>query len=65
MISLNGVQETLLIPLAIKGSETKQFNARIHDLKVVEIIEKLNLDTSQYDKFMSQSKIQMQHLNGV
>ncbi|BAH05113.1 class I SAM-dependent methyltransferase [Clostridium kluyveri] len=53
MISLNGVQETLLIPLAIKASETKRSNARIHDLKAVEIIEKLNLDTSKYDKFMS------------
>ncbi len=53
MISLNGVQETLLIPLAIKASETKRLNARIHDFKAVEIIEALKLDTSKYDKFMS------------
>ncbi|WP_373844668.1 hypothetical protein [Clostridium sp.] len=37
MISLNGVQETLLIPLAIKASETKRIKARIHDFKAVEI----------------------------
>lgn len=53
MISLSGVQETMLIPLVIKASETKRPNARIQDLKAVEIIEKLNLDTSKYDKFMS------------
>lgn len=53
MISLNGVQETLLIPLAIKASETRRIKARIHDFKAVEIMEKLNLDTSKYDKFMS------------
>lgn len=53
MISLNGVQETLLIPLAIKAGETKRPNARIHDSKAVEILERLKLDTSKYDKFMS------------
>ncbi|WP_292410050.1 MULTISPECIES: class I SAM-dependent methyltransferase [unclassified Methanoculleus] len=53
MIPLKGVQETMLIPLAIKASETKRPNARIHDLKAVEIIETLNLDTSRYDIFMS------------
>lgn len=53
MITLKGVQETMLIPLAIKASETKRPHARIHDFKAVEIIEKLNLDTSKYDKFMS------------
>lgn len=53
MISLSGVQETMLIPLVIKASETKRSNARIQDFKAVEIIEKLNPDTSKYDKFMS------------
>lgn len=53
MISLSGVQETMLIPLAIKASETRRPNARIQDLKAVEIIEQLGLDVSKYDKFMS------------
>lgn len=53
MILLNGVQETMLIPLAIKASETKRPNARIQDLKAVEIVEQLGLDVSKYDKFMS------------
>ncbi len=53
MILLNGVQETLLIPLAIKASETKRPKARIHDPRAVEIVEALELDTVKYDKFMS------------
>lgn len=52
-ISLSGVQETLLIPLAIKAGETKRPKARIHDFKAVEIVEVLKLDTAKYDKFMS------------
>lgn len=52
-INLDGVQETMLIPLAIKANETLRNNSRITDLKAVEIIKKLNLDTSKYDKFMS------------
>lgn len=52
-ISLNGVQETLLIPLSIKANETKRPGARIKDFKAVEIIETLKLDTAKYDKFMS------------
>ncbi|ADY57028.1 hypothetical protein Sgly_2757 [Syntrophobotulus glycolicus DSM 8271] len=53
MISLDGVQETLLIPLTIKASETKRPQPRIRDFKAVEIMEKLNMDTAKYDKFMS------------
>lgn len=53
MLLLNGVQETMLIPLAIKASETKRANARIQDPKAVEIVEQLGLDVSKYDKFMS------------
>ena len=53
MTTFKGVQETLLIPLAIKASETKRTNPRIQDFKSVEIVEKLKLDTFQYDKFMS------------
>jgi O-methyltransferase involved in polyketide biosynthesis len=52
-ISLSGVQETLLIPLAIRANETRRPRARIHDFKAVEIIEALKLDTAKYDKFMS------------
>lgn len=53
MIQLDGVQETMLIPLAIKASETKRNGARIHDPKAVEIIEKLGMDTAKFDQFMS------------
>ncbi|MBN7774275.1 class I SAM-dependent methyltransferase [Clostridium aminobutyricum] len=53
MLLLNGVQETMLIPLAIKASETKRDNARIQDPMAVEIVGKLGIDISKYDKFMS------------
>lgn len=53
MLLLDGVQETVLIPLAIKANETKRSKARIQDPKAVEIIEQLGLDVSKYDKFMS------------
>jgi O-methyltransferase involved in polyketide biosynthesis/ubiquinone/menaquinone biosynthesis C-methylase UbiE len=52
-ISLGDVQETALIPLAIKASESKRPNNRIYDAKAVEIIERLRIDTEPYDKFMS------------
>ena len=52
-IELGDVQETALIPLAIKANESKRPNHRIYDAKAVEIIESLGIDTEQYDKFMS------------
>lgn len=52
-LSLGDVQETALIPLAVKASETKRKNPRITDNKAVEIVEQLGIDTSKYDKFMS------------
>lgn len=52
-MSLNGVQETMLIPLAIKANETARVNARLRDEKAVQIIRALGIDTSKYDKFMS------------
>lgn len=52
-LKLGDVQTTALIPLAIKASETLRKNPRINDPKAVEIIRALNVDTKQYDKFMS------------
>ena len=52
-LKLGDVQTTALIPLAVKANETMRKNARIKDSKAVEIIKALNIDTSQYDKFMS------------
>lgn len=51
--NLGSVQETMLIPLAIKANETLRPRARIGDEKAVEIIKKLEADTEKYDKFMS------------
>lgn len=52
-LELGDVQETALIPLAIKANETRRSNARIKDRKAVEIMSGLEIDTKPYDKFMS------------
>lgn len=52
-LQLGDVQETALIPLAIRANETKRGNARIHDEKAVEIIDTLGIDTKDLDKFFS------------
>lgn len=53
VISLGDVQETALIPLAIKANESRRKDARIYDAKAVEIIDSLCIDTDKYDKFFS------------
>ncbi len=52
-LKLGDIQTTALIPLAVKANETLRKNPRISDPKAVEIIKALNIDTRQYDKFMS------------
>ncbi|MBR1663292.1 MAG: class I SAM-dependent methyltransferase [Ruminococcus sp.] len=52
-LKFGDIQETALIPLAIKASETARPNARIKDLKAKEIIDTLGVDVSKYDPFMS------------
>lgn len=52
-LKLGDIQQTALIPLAIKASETKRPHARIRDEKAVEIIDALQIDTKPYDKFLS------------
>lgn len=52
-LKFGDIQETALIPLAIKASETARPNARIKDLKAKEIIDALGVDVSKYDPFMS------------
>lgn len=47
-LSLGDVQETALIPLAVKASETKRKNPRITDNKAVEIVEQLGIDTESW-----------------
>lgn len=50
---LGDVQETALIPLAVRANETERKTARIHDEKAVAIIRKLDIDTEKLDKFIS------------
>lgn len=53
MLKLGDVQETALIPLAVRAEETKRKNARIHDFKAVRIIDELGVDTKKYNNFFS------------
>ncbi len=52
-LKFGDVQETALIPLAIKASETVRPNARIKDYKAKEIIDTLGVDVSKFDPFLS------------
>ena len=52
-LKIGDIQETALITLAIRASETDRPNARIKDLKAKEIIDTLGVDVSKYDPFMS------------
>ena len=52
-IKFGDIQETALIPLAIKASETRRPNPRIKDMKAKEIVDALGVDVSKYDPFIS------------
>ena len=52
-LKFGDIQETALIPLAIKASETSRPNARIIDMKAKEIIDSLGVDVSKFDPFLS------------
>ena len=52
-LQFGDIQETALITLAIRASETARPNARIRDQKAKEIIDALGVDVSRFDPFMS------------
>ncbi len=52
-IQFGDIQETALVTLAIRASETARPNPRIRDEKAKEIIDTLGVDVSKYDPFMS------------
>lgn len=56
-IKLEGVQETLLIPLAARVYETKSEDRRINDLKAVEVMAKLEYDFEKFNAKMSQEGV--------
>lgn len=47
-VHLDGVMETLLIPLLARANETKQNNPRIIDNKAVEMVDRLDYDFSKF-----------------
>ncbi len=52
-LQIGDIQETALITLAIRASETARPDARIKDELAKEIIDTLGVDVSKYDPFMS------------
>ena len=52
-IQFGDIQETALVTLAIRASETARPNPRIRDEKAAEIISALGVDVSKYDPFLS------------
>ena len=52
-IQFGDIQETALVTLAIRASETARPDARIRDEKAAEIIRALGVDVSKYDPFLS------------
>ena len=52
-LKFGDIQETALITLAIRASETARPNARIRDPKAKEIIDALGVDVSKFDPFLS------------
>ena len=52
-VQKTAVQETALIPLAIRANETERKTERIHDNKAVAIIRELDVDTEKLDRFLS------------
>ena len=51
-LKFGDIQETALIALAIRASETARPNARIRDPKAKEIIDALGVDVSKFDPFL-------------
>lgn len=56
-IKLDGVQETLLIPLVARASETKKENPRITDKNAVDMLNKIECEVSKYDKSGSEQGV--------
>ncbi|MBP3884602.1 MAG: methyltransferase domain-containing protein [Olsenella sp.] len=52
-LQFGDIQETALVTLAIRASETARPNPRIRDEKAAEIISSLGVDVSKYDPFLS------------
>ncbi len=56
-IKLKGVQETLLIPLIARATETRKDNPRINDQNAVDMVKKIDYDFSKFDKKGSQQGV--------
>jgi len=55
--ALNGVPETLLVPLFYRAKETQGVNPLIIDNKAVEIVDSINYDFSRCNKWLTQASV--------
>ena len=63
-LQIGDIQETALITLAIRASETARPNARIKNNLAKEIIDTLGVDVSKYDPFMSHEGVVARTITG-
>lgn len=56
-LQLGDVQETALIPLSNRATETLRKKPRLRDSKAVEIIRELNIETSKFDKTITHESV--------
>ena len=56
-LQLGDVQETALIPLSNRATETLRKKPRVRDIKAVEIIKELNIETSKFDKTITHESV--------
>ncbi len=56
-LQLGDVQETALIPLSNRATETLRKNPRVRDPKAVQVIRELNVETSKFDKTITHESV--------
>lgn len=56
-VRLDGVQETLLIPLIARAQETQSSKPRIKDMDAVRMVSKIDYDFTKFNKAMSQQGV--------
>jgi hypothetical protein len=57
--SLNGVSESLFLPLYIRGLKIQRSDAVINDERTLELVQKLNLDASQFTRAQVSDEVQL------
>ncbi len=56
-LQLGDVQETALIPLSNRATETLRRKPRVRDPKAVQVIRELNIEASRFDKTITHESV--------